>query len=447
MLTPLGFAFVAVAAIAALRRRYEVALFAAMIAPIGSALIVAGQGMLVFYVACAGACIALLFRSGGDRRTTDPHDEPGRRALVFFAFWACLISIAGPVIFSGTPVIPPMSVNELGYLHPEPVTLGLSNFVQAAYVVLVVGSVFYLGGARKRLSADLLGFGLTLVVGASFYRLLSLHFGLPWPEGFFDTTPGARLIDSDASGNLRFRGVYSEPAGLATGSVAAIAFFGMRLVSNRTPRRQRIVSVVLIAMAFANIASSTSTTAVLAGVLVGGLVLSVGLVRVLRGAKLPIPAALLLLAGAVLLAIFGPALIARGWAEVSGRVGDLSTSTRLGGNVRALHVLVDTFGVGVGLGGTQAFAIWATLLAGVGLVGAAAFTLAVVQLVRAAWPDPEMRPVVWALVAIIAGRMISGSSLTDPLVWLSLGLLANVSWRPSVETRHRETTPEVKVAP
>jgi len=444
MFTPLGLAFVAVAAIAALRRRYEVALFAAMIAPIGSALIVAGQGVLVFYLVCAGACLGLLLRSveGG---TAIPHNEPGRRALVFFAFWACFISIAGPVIFSGTLVIPPMSVNELGYRRPQPVALGLSNFVQAAYVVLVVGCVLYLGGARKRLSPDLLGFGLALVVGASFYRLLNIHFGLPWPDGFFDTTPGARLIDSDESGNLRFRGVYSEPAGLAIGSVAAITFFGMRLMAAGSSRRERIISCALIAMAFANIASSTSTTAVIAGVLVGGLVLCVGLARMLRGAKLSIPMALILLAGVAVLVIVGPTLAGRGWAEVSGRVGDLSTSTRLGGNLRALHVFVDTFGLGVGLGGTQAFAIWATLLAGVGLLGTAAFALAVVQLVRAALPDPEMRPVVWALVAILAGRMISGSSLTDPLVWLSIGLLANSSWRPRLETRHGETALQVKV--
>lgn len=381
--------------------------------------------MLAFYAVGMGAVCGLIFRKRDERpRRT----RPGAGPLRAFAWWSLLVSLTAPLLFPHTLIIPLSESNELGYLTPSEVTFGSSQVIHAAYVVLVICVVFYLGRFDGPLSPKLLGLGMGLVVALSFYRYLSLHFGLPWPDAFFDNTPGARLIDTTETGEVRLRGVYSEPSGLASGSIAAITFFLMRMP--RIRGWKLIGTLAITAMAVVNIANSTSTSAIIAGCCVPLLFGAVALVKFLRNeAKISFRGALLVVLFLGAVSVVTPRVAPGVFAGINGRLGGISGETRLGGNIRALHALLDTYGLGIGLGSTETFALWATVLGGVGIVGSALLSVAIWRLVKATWRYEEYRSVSLALLALLISRMIAGSNLTDPVIWLSLGLLANVAWR------------------
>ena len=65
------------------------------------------------------------------------------------------------------------------------------------------------------------------------------------------------------------------------------------------------------------------------------------------------------------------------------------------------------------------------------LVGTLLFALAVWSLVRAGHRDQAYRPVVWALVASLVVKGVSGPDLADTsgILWMSLGVLAHAAAR------------------
>ena len=106
-----------------------------------------------------------------------------------------------------------------------------------------------------------------------------------------------------------------------------------------------------------------------------------------------------------------------------------SYSDRSAADRYSYHLAWDTLGIGVGVGSNRASSFAATLLSTVGIAGTLLLAVVIWVLVRDAWPVRTVRPVVWALGALLIAKVISGPDLNDTsgILWMSLGVLAHAA--------------------
>lgn len=342
--------------------------------------------------------------------------------LYVFGFWAVLITLLGPLMFAGAPVMSHRLTAGQAAIT-EPLAFNTSNVAQAAYVVLGIGAATYLM-AQPRTSRVLATWAFATGVGLSFVQYVAQRARLPWPKRLFDNSENFTYTARTATGAPRFRGIFPEPSMLAVFCVAALVYF--LAVAVQTRGRARLLSVAAAAMAVVDLLPSTSTTAWAAPILTGVIGLAWWLWRFLSfRAKLPPSVALAAIAVLIVAAPFAPHAIASVASGVRSKLGTVSYSSRSWADAHALHLTGDSFGLGMGLGSNRASSLVSTMLSDVGIIGVALFVLAVVAVCRRAWRCGEARPVVLALLAMLVGKAIAWPDLNSPgLEWLLLGVAA-----------------------
>lgn len=433
MVTPLGILFFALAAIFVWTRTGYVRLMAVGGGlPIGVALVIGGQPTPVFYTLAIGVCVALVVRVILERpdrsRLEQRRHRPGALALVLFTAWAVFITALAPTIFAGIPVLISRGGIDEQLLDPGTLDYTVSNLAQVGYLLIGVGTVFFLARSPAA-TPGLLGITLGVVTVLSFWRLLSIQFGLPFPAGFFDNSTAVRIIESTSSGEARFRGIFSEPSGLAAVSLTAMVYFSMRL--KHLTRSQRWIAVAILVMAVANAGFSTAGTFVASGlILLAALAIAAVSGFVMRRAKVSpfvVAASFVGLAGAV---FFIPIVIDIINGVISEKVASSSYGSRTGVDLFSYRLTLETWGLGVGLGSNRPSSFLAMLLSCVGIPGTVLFAATMFQLMRAAWVKPEYRATVWALISVLISKVLAGPNLSDPsaLLWITAGVLAHASW-------------------
>lgn len=404
-------------------RGYPVALAIGGATPVGAALLVGENAIPTFYAtaigAAAGLVIGLLVRTRRFERSTLPA-IPGLVALLLFAVWSIVVTLAAPLLFNGLTVLGPGGV-ERGLSAS---TITTSNIAQIVYLLLGVCVIVFLARARET-GPWVIGLAAGLATVLSFWAWLH-QFGLPYPEGVFDNSPTFVFIDSLPGGAPRFRGIFSEPAGLATSSLVTIAYMTSRIRHVRGFHRVGTVTVMLIAVFLASI--STSATFVVAGVAVLALAAATFLAKFVlrRGPLSPLTVTISCFAAIVGIWVL-PMIAAAVSGVVTEKVASDSFTERSGSDTLSYSLVLDTFGVGVGLGAHRPSSFLGALLATTGIVGTVLFVVAVGSVIRASLPLQEYRPVVWALIALLVTKVVSGPDLADTsgILWMSLGVLAH----------------------
>jgi hypothetical protein len=410
------------------RRGYGRALALGGATPVGAAFVVGAIAVPTFYAvavgAVAGVVLRLLQRSRQESaRTTRP--VTGSRLLVLFVVGAVLTTLVAPLLFNGLPVLRPEG--EGAALAAGVVTK--SNLAQLAYLLLSVAVVAFL--ARSRWAGpELVGTATCLATLLSLWSWAHLNAGLPYPEGVFDNSPAFAFIQTLPGGAPRVRGIFSEPAGLASSCLVTIAYCASRFGQVQGVRRLGVLLVGAAALFLGSI--STSTTFLIAGI---ALVAVAAVVTtssfVLRGGSLQRSAVSALCAAALASLFLLPYLAAVIGKEVGDKVGSSSYVDRSSSDSVSLRLLLDTFGIGTGVGANRGSSFFATLLSTVGIVGTVLFVAVVVVLVRGAWNVRQARPAAWALIALLIAKAVSGPELSDStgVLWLSLGVLAHAASR------------------
>jgi hypothetical protein len=436
--TTLTLVSIAVIVAAALSRKYYwVALAVGGGTPIGATLLVAGNAVPTFYAAAIGAVVGLVIRVLRNTRQPDPLPPAGfdgALPLLLFTGWGIVITVVAPVLFFGTVV----------YLGPNPDsratipgTLTTSNVAQIAYLVLSVAVIFFLAGSRS-LGPGVIGLAASLVTLLSFWRYLHQSVGLPFPDGLFDNNTTYAFIETLPGGAPRFRGILSEPAGLALSSLVTIAYSLSRAAQLRGARR---VGVLMVgAMAAVMAAISTSTTFIVVAIILAVLAGLALLRRLSQESGRPQYLALFGVLAAMVAGVFAlPLLIDLVSQVVTEKLGTSSYADRTLTDNRSYEIFVEKFGLGVGLGSNRSSSFTAFLLSTTGLIGAALFVWTVVAIVRPALHAPAVRPVIWALVAVLVSKVISAPDLADPsgILYLCLGVLA---WQGVQVRRARRLT-------
>ena len=436
MPTVLGLIYVALAAVLLFRRGYHWVLSLALAAPVGVLVSIgANDGVPIFHFLGLGA-LAACFMSTRQRQRQRKQVRPGSTLLIVLVWWSVTVTLLAPALFAGTPVLIAAAGIDNQLADPGELAYSTSNVAQVAYLIIGVAVVFYLGGI-KGLPSGFLSPGLALVATICFIRLLSVNYGTPWVPRFFDNSQSVAYIETFIGGKERFRGVFAEPSELAASSLVTLVYFLTRLpvmIPNR-----RIWAFLVIAMTAANLWASTSGTAIAASCALLAIIGGIGLHNFFSGNwRIPIWGAMLGVA-----IFIGAVLASSVWIEaltvaIQSKMGTASFSVRTGADMFSLEVLANTWGLGAGLGSNRPSTFLPMLLSNIGIVGALIFIFAAVTLARRAWGTPDMRPVVWAFVALMVSKSVAGPNFSDPLIWLMLGMFANAAWnQPGPETLDR----------
>ncbi|CAN5272662.1 hypothetical protein BH09ACT1_BH09ACT1_12520 [soil metagenome] len=436
MVTPLGVLVILIAAAVVGRSKGYVRLMAVGGGmPIGVVVVLGGQSLPVFYTLAIGTLLALFLVPIITRKPSAfaalGGPRPGAIALLLFVAWSAIITLIAPALFAGMPVLIARDGLDEGLLNPGTLGYTVSNIAQVAYLVLGAGTVFFLSRSKGS-TPGLIGFMLGTVTILSFWRYTGLHYNVPFPYGFFDNSTAVRIIESTSTGEARFRGIFSEPSGLASASLTAMIYFAMRFKWLRGWKL--VLAIAIFVMAAINALVSTAGTFVAAGLLMLAILCAVGIWKFVSGgvrlnATIVIIAMLVVSVGV----FFLPAVISVISGIINNKVGSSSYDSRTGVDQFSILLAIKTWGLGVGLGSNRPSSFLAMLLSCVGVPGTALFFVAIGSIMKKAYQIPQYRATVWALTSVLASKVISGPNLSDPsaLLWISAGVLAHAAWYPA----------------
>lgn len=394
--------------------------------PAGAALVVgAGIAVPTFDFVALFAIGSFLLRAlrPRDRFAPSLPAVPGLQALVLFGLWGAAVTLIAPVLFEGLAVTGP-DVGAIHFLNSavQPAT---SNIAQLVYLAIAIAAIALV--ARDRSTAiDAVGLVLIASTLLSFWALLGRDLGVPFPTGVFDNSPAFRFIDSAPGGVPRFRGIFPEPAALATVSLAAIAFLAAYLPRSRG--WHRVGAAVVLGCAAWNAAVSTATTLIISGLVLALLAVGFFVFRFVLSSMRVSPGLILVVCVVGSLLVLALPSIANSFATTVGeKVESTSYDQRSFADNFSYGLVLQTFGLGVGLGSNRPSSFLAGLLSTTGVVGTVLFVVAVASVLTRAAPIRAVRPVMWAFVSLLISKIISAPDLGDPtgLTWLSLGVLGH----------------------
>lgn len=405
------------------RRGYGVAISAAGAFPAGAFLASASVAVPVFYavalVGLLGWGVSLLLASRRGLLSRQP-TIPGVPALTIMLLWGIVSTLTMPFIFNGMQVVNTTSSQLVAGVVTS------SNVAQLLYLAIGIGVIVMLARSPHT-GPGLLGVGLTIAMGLSFWKFLSTTIGLPFPDGLFDNSPTLVFQQTLPGGQARFRGIFSEPSSLGGDALVAAAFALSMAWMYRD--RRSIFWLVLAGVSLVLGLDSTSTTFVVAG----AVVLVIAVIAALGSALLDrfkLDPRLAVLIGVLLIASLWlvPTIQQFVLAAVNDKVGTASYTERGGADSGAWTVFFNSWGLGVGLGSVRASSFLPSLLATAGAPGAALFALAVIGLMLRTRRIPRARPVLWALLALLVVKTVAGPDLSDStgVTMVSLGILAKL---------------------
>lgn len=431
-MTPLGVAFIGIT-VAALALSPQKALpwilGAALAFPASSALAFGNNGVVPFYTAAlivAAAMFISMLRRG---KTKPPSVRPGRNALLAFTVWAAIITLVGPALFAGIEVLESRGGTDQEILDPSHLRHTVSNFAQIVYLLLGVTVVHYFA-RRRQLSPNLPALGLAIGTGLSFSQYVMTAIGVAWPTEFFSNARNMRYIDYTAEGDLRFRGIFAEPAQLATFSLVSLALFVS--LASRSHGKTRALAILFGALATFNIVQSYTGTGLLGGLMLAAAAIIYWCWRFfIVQVKVPTFTPVVILMGVLGLILAFPMLFSSASGLADAKLDSSSFRNRFATAIFSIELALKVWLIGVGLGSNRPSSFIPMLLSCVGILGTVLFFCALIPIMRGAWKHDAFKPVVWALIAFFLTKVFGGSSIHEPLMWVCIGVCAYAAWKPN----------------
>ncbi|MFT3860517.1 hypothetical protein [Micropruina sp.] len=406
----------------ALRGSYPIALAVASAFGAG-AIVVGGTALPVFQWAALGALLLVVLSAM--RRPACGELErtriPGFDLLALFAVWSAVVTIVSPFLFAGVVA----ATEEAPTLAAGQFTQ--SNIAQIIYLMFGLAVVALL--ARSPITSPrIIGLSLAIALGLSLWRYMGVWFGVPFPFGIFDNSPAMAYIETEPGGAARFRGIFSEPAALATCALMASAYGLATAAQEKTRPLRAAGGLCLAGVAIFLGAVSTSTTFIVGIVALAALWVVTGLLRLLAGmARVTATGVVAICVTTTLAVSVLPTVVDLLRATVNRKTGTDSFDNRTGADADAFRAFFETWGFGLGLGSSRASSFIPTMLAAVGVIGVAILLAAITTMAATAWLAPSYRPVVWVLASFMIVRLISGPELSGSTgaLWMLLGVLAH----------------------
>ena len=368
-------------------------------------------------------------------------------AFLLFVIYGTLSILLFPRIFEGIPVYDPRKGIDAQYMNLTPLQFSPSMAGQVMYLwinslVLIFAAMHSSrSGALEKFARYVVWAG-TLVVALAIFQFLAWIIGIPFPYQYINNVEGWSLGYAQYLGDVkRINGPFTEPSNLAAFLLGFVAFL-LRLWIGE---KGRWLGVLLL-FALLSLLLTTSTTAYVGlSVLLTLLALS-GLVaavkhRVLRQRNL---VALGLLLSVMVIGVLGSLALEPVGKVVRAAILEKSVSGsfvhRTAADWRALEIVLETAGLGVGLGGNRPSSFLTWLLSNVGIVGTATFIVGILLMISAARGACRGIEAVkrqcllasaaaWGLVAHLSAKIISQPDLSFPTLWIWLAFLVTAAGR------------------
>jgi hypothetical protein len=351
--------------------------------------------------------------------------------LLAFWLWCFFSAFVMPHLFAGTSVSVPRSGTDEDF---APLHWSLSNLAQALYLTLNIATVMYaLHMVRTRRQTEqlvkALYFAVFIVVIIGCAQFLAAKEGWDFPYGTFNNNPVyGKGIDQDIESFHRINSTFNEPS--MAGSYLASITCGL-LAGFLTGRRGLTWLLALLGVT-TTLFLTTSTTG-FAAVAIGVMVLLLYFNPFgghEEGRKSSALGWIIILAvfgvtGAVL--FFTPDLLDAVLSTTIEKGDSYSFWVRLANEFHSMGLVLQTYGLGVGLGSIP------TMLSSVGLVGTALFTAVLYKMGRA-FPGRSARSSLqigfWALLTMIISEILAVPDINRTVLW---GLLILVLTQLKVE--------------
>jgi hypothetical protein len=348
-----------------------------------------------------------------------------------------IIGVAGavllPRLFDGQLSV---TSSTTGYtavaLHPSS-----KNTIQATYMVANAALYFLLSRSigrgvlslRDCLRALTVSTGVVICLGL--YQLAGSFAPLPWPSPVINSNLAySQLPNQGLFGIRRMSSTYTEPSVFAMHFVALFALFGLGL------RRVALGGLILFCLLVSTSATGYAGMAILA-VAYLWLTQETPATRVLFTS---------LFVASIAFVLVWPAQL--GFESLS--VGKLvltkmqshSGVHRGAADLVNIRALIQSAGLGVGIGSSRASSFLVTFVACTGLPGLVCLAAFFRSLLKKGWaaPEREMRALSLGCLGFISAWLVSVPDLTNALIWLMCAMLRGGTGRAAVgvNARHVE---------
>ena len=342
-----------------------------------------------------------------------------------------------PRVFAGVPVLSPRLATDTA----APLVFSTSNLGQGVYLGLNVLMLWYAAQTCRTpdqvrgLVRSLLVAGGVVIAFAA-YQLASTLAGLPFPDEVLYSNQSYVMQNGTAVLNMpRICSTFTEPASVATFLLPFLVFVARRL---ETPVRGggggRWPDAALLAGTVACLILSTSSTAYVG---LGGVAAWAGWRHFLRPAFTGRGSVRAGVTVAAVVAVVAIAVASNATLRdmiqhmVFDKTGSSSYEERSSADAYSFGLVVETLGLGTGLGSNRASSLLPGMLSTIGVFGVATLALLVVFLLArptnavARLHHPSLSV---ALMAALGAMLLCGPDLSTPCVWvIMLPLVAGLA--------------------
>jgi hypothetical protein len=359
--------------------------------------------------------------------------SPSARVFLFFLGCFALIAVTSaltlPRFFAGLPVYSPRLGIDGQVGNLTPLSWSFSNVGQALYLSLNIGVILSIF-TKKSVSLDSSTFiwvGLGLFFGFFALQLGARFFGSPYPadilysnpvyyQGYEQVLPGL--------GIPRLNATFSEPSN-AGSYLGAIFAFVLTLAFQTRRKRYWLISVCVVGA----LLLTTSSSGYLILGLVGAVALSLPLFKLVLGLSLSkkllgtwasIVFACLVAVIPITIAVF-PILN----EVILSKPQSNSFINRVSSDRDALTILVQTYGLGAGLGSNRPSSFLTYLLSNVGWLATGCFftALGVLLSLTLTKQNGPAQATMAALGAYLTAKIIAAPDLADSLLWVFMAVV------------------------
>jgi hypothetical protein len=342
------------------------------------------------------------------------------RLWVVFAIVSVISAIVLPFIFSGTLVFDPRISVDDNFLSPAHLGPQMTNIVQSVFLtlnVLVVISATHLAKSIDKAHTVFMR-GAYVVIAIVILQSLFFWLGLPFPTKLLNNNPGYTLANINAS-TLRPNGSFTEPSMAGAVLAAYVAAFLWKYFAGK----ENILRVAIAVVACLLVASTSSLIAVL--VVFVALVLTNPVVRLpwfIRIGTLKRLSVFFVAAACLTLLLIIPSFRTVLLSQTLEKGGSDSALVRFGADAFALNLVLQTHGLGVGLGSNRPSSFFAALLSQVGVIG---FLLFISAAWTTLWPLPKKdRWIGMAAMGLLLSMAFGLPDLSFPFLWILFALAA-----------------------
>lgn len=345
----------------------------------------------------------------------------GRKLLLAFGAFGILSAFILPHVFAGLPVYDPKVGIDDGFFYRPPLTFGLGNLAQAAFLAIQILVVFSAGlqlNSPFRLArAYRFTFGFLVVIMLA--QFLCQHFDINFPYELIQTNAGYAMA-SRKDELSRILGTFSEASYAGVAVVMYAAGFASEFFTKGKASVMYCFSLAMLVL----VRSSSSLAAALIVTLVlilGNLGFRLPWHLDVRKTKRNI-LFVLGMVGCSLLVIYSP--LATSLQEQTIEKSDSSSYiNRTAADLFALQVAQGTHWIGVGLGSNRPSSLLTSLLSNLGVIGLALFFWMYFYMLRSV--SKEFSWIKWSGFGVVLAMSFGMPDITAPLLWLPLILAAS----------------------